>query len=314
MKKTAFIFPGQASQYIGMARGLYGEIPSVARLFDTASDILGFDLADVCFNGPEEKLTQTAYTQPAVFVHSCAIDLILKENDISPGAAAGHSLGEYSALVSAGALSFKTAIKALAVRSKSMQRDCDDNSGTMAAVMGLEFDDITIALAGIPGIVVPANYNSPGQVVIAGEKGAVDYACRILKEKGARKTIPIPVGGAYHSPLMENSSGIMERYINEEMDISSFGFPVYSNVTGFATRDGEEFRKLLSKQILNPVLWYPVMKNMYDDGIRRFVEIGPGRVLQGLAKKSLKATDVEIGGIDTLEQLNGFLSEKVVSA
>jgi [acyl-carrier-protein] S-malonyltransferase len=314
MKKTAFIFPGQASQYVGMARDLHGEIPAVVELFHKASGALGFDLADVCFSGPEEKLTRTAFTQPAVFVHSCAIDLILKENDISPGAAAGHSLGEYSALVSSGALSFETALDAIARRSESMQRDCDENPGTMAAVMGMEFEKVTAALAEVSGTVVPANYNSPGQVVIAGEVSAVDDACRILKEKGAKRAVRIPVGGAYHSPLMEKSSGIMRDHILERMEFSSFGFPVYSNVTGLAIRNGEEFKKALSKQILNPVLWYPALRNMYNDGIRRFVEIGPGRVLQGLVKKSLKEADVEIEGIDTLEQLNNFLSRKAVSA
>lgn len=314
MKKTAFLFPGQASQYVGMAKDLHDEFRSVRSLFERASGVLGFDLADVCFNGPEEKLKQTAYTQPAVFVHSCALDMILRENGNVAQAGAGHSLGEYSALVSAGALSFDDAIQAIARRSSAMQKDCEERPGTMAAVMGLEYEHVSLILKGLPGIVVPANFNSPGQVVIAGEVDAVNEACAGLMEAGAKRAIPIPVGGAYHSPLMERSSEVMKEFIDNGMEFGKFAFPVYSNVVAEPVSDGSEFRRYLKKQISSPVLWYPTIQNIYRDGIRSFVEIGPGKVLQGLLKRSLKDIDIEISGVDTLGEIERLLSEKVHSA
>ena len=263
---------------------------------------------------PEEKLKQTAYTQPAVFVHSCAIDIVLKENGIAPDTAAGHSLGEYSALVCANALSFESAMKAIAVRSSEMQKDCDDNPGAMAAVIGMEFEKIKEVLKDVQGISVPANYNSPGQVVIAGEISAIDDACVRLKEAGAKRAMGIPVGGAYHSPLMDKSSEVMKDYIAEQLIVGEFSFPVYSNVSSEAVDDPERFKVLLSRQISSPVLWYPIIENMYKSGVRRFVEIGPGKVLQGLVKKSIKDSETEYDGIDTFEHLDNFLKEKVVSA
>jgi [acyl-carrier-protein] S-malonyltransferase len=314
MKKTAFLFPGQASQYVGMAKDLYGAFKSVRTLFEKASSVMGFDLADVCFNGPEDKLKQTAYTQPAVFVHSCALDMILRENGVVGQAGAGHSLGEYSALVSAGALSFDAALQAIARRSSAMQRDCDEHPGTMAAVMGLEYEHVELILRGISGIVVPANFNSPGQVVIAGEVDAVNDACAELKEAGAKRAIRIPVGGAYHSPLMGRSSKVMAEFIDNGMEFGNFGFPVYTNAGAEPVSEGSEFKRHLIKQISSPVLWYPTIRNLYRDGIRNFVEIGPGRVLQGLVKRSLKDPEIEISGVDTLEEIDRLLSEKVYSA
>jgi len=307
--KTAFIFPGQASQYVGMGSDLYNEFESVKSMFDTASNILKYDLADVCFNGPEEKLKQTAYTQPAVFLHSTALDSVLKQNNLIPDASAGHSLGEYSALVSARALTFEQAIEAIGVRSRAMQDDCDKVPGTMAAVIGMGYDDIVEKIKNVDGIVVPANYNSDGQVVIAGEVNAVEAACELLKANGAKRAMPIPVGGAYHSPLMANSAEFMSDYIKNKLPLENLSFPVYSNVEAEPESDGGRYINLLAKQIPNPVLWYTILLNMYRDGIRKFVEVGPGKVLQGLVKRSLRKPDIEIHGIDNLEELNSFLGK-----
>ena len=314
MKKTAFLFPGQASQYVGMARDIYEEFDSVRGLFREASEILGFDLADSCFNGPEEKLRQTSHTQPAVFVHSCAVDMILQENGLRVDAAAGHSLGEYSALVSAGALAFDSAMKAIAKRSRAMQEDCEEFPGTMAAVIGLEPEVIRDVLSEIDGVVVPANFNSPGQVVISGGIDAVEDACRRLKEAGARRAMTISVAGAYHSPLMSRSARIMSDFIENDLEFNKFSFPVYANVSGEPVSDGEEFRSLLSRQISSPVLWHQSIQNMYRDGIRCFVEVGPGKVLQGLSKKTFKDPEIEITGADSLQDLETLLSERVQPA
>lgn len=294
---------------MGMAREFYDGYDDIKDLFNIASNILGYDLADVCFNGPEDKLKQTAYTQPAVFVHSCAVDLLLKKEGIIPHAAAGHSLGEYSALVSSGALDFESGIKAVAIRSRAMQEDCDNHPGTMAAIMGLDYDDVVEILKSMTGVVVPANYNSPGQVVIAGETDAVNKACDLLKDKGAKRAVPIPVGGAYHSSLMDTSSVKMRKFIMEDLKLSPFRFPVYSNVSAEPIDDPERYKTLLANQISSPVLWYPILQNMYQDGIRRFIEIGPGKVLQGLIKRSLNFDDIELWGLDNLENLIDFLKE-----
>ncbi len=307
-KKTAFLFPGQGSQYVGMARDLFEEFSSVREIFAEASEILKCDLAEVCFQGPEEKLKQTSFTQPAIFTHSFVIDMILKENFFKPSCAAGHSLGEYTALVSSGTLNFELALKAIARRSTVMQEDCEKQPGTMAAVIGLGYDDLIGALSGADGIVVPANYNSPDQIVISGEKNAVDTAGLKLKEAGARRVMPLTVAGAYHSPLMAGSAEIMREYISQ-MNFGQFEFPVYSNVGAEPVSDGEAFKALLSQQILSPVLWYPTMQNMYRDGIRRFVEIGPGRVLQGMVKRSFEDPEIEILGVDTLDELDQFMNQ-----
>jgi [acyl-carrier-protein] S-malonyltransferase len=308
---TAFLFPGQASQYVGMAKGLYENYDNVKDLFKTASEILDYDLADVCFNGPEDKLKQTAYTQPAVFAHSCALNMLLEKEGITPQAAAGHSLGEYSALVSSDALDLKSGIKAVTIRSRAMQEDCDNHPGTMAAIIGLDYDMVVELLKSAPGIVVPANYNSPGQVVIAGEIEAVNKACDMLKENGAKRALPIPVGGAYHSPLMDSSSGKMRKLIAEDMKFSQFKFPVYSNVNAEAVDEPEKFKPLLANQISSPVLWYPIIQNMYKAGVKRFVEIGPGKVLQGLVKRTLNDDNIEITGVDDLNSLVDFLKENI---
>ncbi|HBC47355.1 MAG TPA: [acyl-carrier-protein] S-malonyltransferase [candidate division Zixibacteria bacterium] len=304
----AFLFPGQGSQYVGMAKDLFEEFSSVSEIFTGASEILKYDLAEVCFTGPEEKLKQTAYTQPAIFVHSFVLDMILKENFIKPSCAAGHSLGEYTALTSSGALSFDQALKAIAKRSAVMQEDCDRQPGAMAAILGLKYDEVVEALGSAEGISVPANYNSPDQIVISGEKNAVDTACAKLKEAGAKRALPLQVAGAYHSPLMTRSAETMRQYISQ-MQFGDFGYPVYSNVGAEPVLDGEAFKELLASQILNPVMWYPILQNMYRDGVRLFVEIGPGKALQGMVKRSFNDPEIEIFGIDTLDDLDQFMNQ-----
>jgi [acyl-carrier-protein] S-malonyltransferase len=304
----AFLFPGQGSQYIGMAKDLAEEFSSVNDVFEQASEILKFDLAEVCFAGPEEKLKQTAYTQPAIFVHSYVLDMILKENFIKPSCAAGHSLGEYTALVSSGALSFEVALKAIAKRSTAMQEDCDKQPGTMAAILGLKYDEIVEALKGLEGIVVPANYNSPDQIVISGEKNAVEIACAKLKVTGAKRALPLQVAGAYHSSLMENSAQTMLQYLTQ-LHFTNLDYPVYSNVSAEPISDGETFKGLLSSQILSPVMWYPILRNMYRDGVRLFVEIGPGKALQGMVKRSFDDPEIEIFGVDSLDDLDQFMNQ-----
>jgi [acyl-carrier-protein] S-malonyltransferase len=309
MKKTAFIFPGQGSQYVGMAKDLYEEFLYVREMFEKASNILKFDLSQICFEGPTEKLKETACTQPAIFLHSCALDMILKEHGIRPDVAAGHSLGEYSALVCSEALDFECGLLAVAKRSSAMQRDCEENSGLMAAVIGIDLEDAFEVTKSIEGTVVPANYNTCGQVVISGEKEAVEQACQKLKESQNIKTVGLSVAGAYHSPLMQRSSEIMKEFILSEIHLNGFKRPVYSNVSAKSIEDGESFKALLIQQITSPVLWYPTLLNMHQDGVRRFVEVGPGKVLQGLVKRSLQDPEIEIYAVDNLDQLDEFINE-----
>ena len=303
----AFLFPGQGSQYVGMAKDICEEFSSVRELFEKASDILKYDLTDVCFSGPDEKLKQTAYTQPAIFVHSCALEMVLRENYVRPSCAAGHSLGEYSALVSARALDFDYALGAIARRSTAMQADCDNSSGTMAAIIGMGYEDIREILRGLEETVVAANYNSPDQTVIAGEKGAVETACARLKENGARRAIMLPVSGAYHSPLMTASSRIMKEYI-DGLIFADFDFPIYPNVSAEPALNGDSYGELLSRQILSPVLWHPTIKNMHRDGVTCFAEIGPGKALQGMVRRSFGDDELEIMGVDTLDDLDHFIN------
>jgi [acyl-carrier-protein] S-malonyltransferase len=307
-KKMAFLFPGQGSQYVGMAKDLFEEFDSVREVFGQAAEILKYDLADVCFAGPEDKLKQTNYTQPAIFVHSFVLEMILKENFFKPSCAGGHSLGEYTALVSAGGLSFDTALGAIARRSNAMNEDCEKQPGAMAAILGMTYDKIIEVLSSIEGNVVPANYNSPDQIVISGEKEPVDAACAKLKEAGAKRALPLQVAGAYHSSLMSNSAEIMRDYISQ-MQFSAFNFPVYSDVGSEPVVDGETFKELLSRQILSPVMWYPIMQNMYRDGVRRFIEIGPGKALQGMVKRLFDDPEIEIIGVDTLDDLDQFMNQ-----
>ncbi len=311
MAKTAFIFPGQASQYVGMAKDLYDSSPDVRNLYEKAAEILGYDLADVSFNGPIEKLTQTAYTQPAILVHSLAVLTDMGEDYGEVGFAAGHSLGEYSALAFAGALSFEDAILAVRERSRAMQAACEAAEGTMAALIGCEGENLEnlIREASKAGIIQPANFNSPGQVAVSGDRKAVEKAIEIAKDFDARKAIPLQVGGAFHSPLMEPArekvAGVLK-----EMAFNDSRIPVVTNVEARGETDSDHLRELLVRQITSPVLWKQSVEYMVENGVERFVEIGPGKVLSGLVKRTARGANID--NVDTVEDLKKF--KELVSA
>ncbi len=313
-KKFAFIFPGQGSQYVGMAKDLYESSSEVKELYAKASEILEYDLTKVCFEGPEELLVQTKYTQPAIFVHSMSLWLFLKKEGILPSFVAGHSLGEYSAAVCAGFFSFDDGLKAVKYRSLLMQKACDKEKGTMAAIIGLSGEKVLdlCKQASNYGIIQPANFNSPDQVAITGDLKGVEKGVELAKEFGARRAMLLSVGGAYHSPLMALAKEGMAEVL-DSVKINPGQVPLIANVTATPTRDPVELKYLLIEQITSSVLWYQSMECLFGQGIRDFVEIGPGKVLQGLLKRSFK--DVNLFGIDKVTDLEQFVKEyKMIKA
>lgn len=289
MGKTAYIFPGQGSQFPGMGKERYDHSPEAKALMEKADAVLGFPLTEILFEGSSEDLRQTNVTQPAIFVVSVAASLGLK----APDMVAGHSLGEFSALTVAGAMGFEDALRLVSARAEAMQRCCERVPGMMAAVIALPDEEIERICAGIPGV-VPANYNSPGQVVISGEEEAVRQACKALKEAGAKRALPLPVSGAFHSPLMEPA----RQELAEAIDRTAFCTPVcpvYQNVDAQPHTDPAEIRHNLLMQLTSPVRWTQTVRNMAADGAASFTEVGPGSVLQGLVRKTIP--DVEIAGV-----------------
>lgn len=286
----AFVFPGQGAQFVGMGKDLYDNVPMAKKMFDEADEILGFKITDIMFAGTDEELKQTRVTQPAIFLHSVIMSKAIGA-DFTPQMVAGHSLGEFSALVAAGALNFEEGLKLVSARAQAMQRACEINPSTMAAVIGLADDEVEKICASIGGVVVPANYNCPGQLVISGSNEAVDAACEALKAAGAKRALKLNVGGAFHSPLMEPAREELKAAI-ERAVINVPVCPVYQNVDAKPHTLPEEIKTNLIAQLTAPVRWTQIVQNMVADGATSFVELGPGSVLQGLIKKIAAGVEV----------------------
>ncbi|MBO5807816.1 MAG: ACP S-malonyltransferase [Bacteroidales bacterium] len=283
--KKAYVFPGQGSQFPGMAKDLYESNALALNMFETANEILGFRITDIMFEGSAEDLKQTKVTQPAIFLHSVIMAECLP--DFAPDMVAGHSLGEFSALAASKALDFEDGLRLVAIRAEAMQKACENVEGAMAAVLALPAEKVEEICAACDGIVVAANYNCEGQIVISGEKAAVEAACAKMKESGARRALPLPVGGAFHSPLMESARAELAEGI-EKTSFKTPVCPVYQNVTALPSTDPEEIKANLLAQLTAPVRWTQSVRNMSADGASEFIEIGPGTVLQGLISKILR--------------------------
>lgn len=296
--KKAYVFPGQGSQFPGMAKELYEGNAKGKELLETANDILGFRITDIMFEGSQEDLKATRVTQPAIFLHSVVLAKCYE--GFRPDMVAGHSLGEFSALAAAEAISFEDALRLVYIRATQMQLCCEKVPGTMAAIVGLPDEKVEEICGSCEGLVIPANYNCGGQVVISGEKAAVEQACAKAKEEGAKRALPLAVSGAFHSPLMEPARIELGKAI-EETKIVSPVCPVYQNVTALPVTDPEEIKKNLLAQLTSPVKWTQSVRNMLADGAGYFMEIGPGTVLQGLVKRISTGTEgITTEGLTTI--------------
>lgn len=292
----AFVFPGQGAQFVGMGKDLYENNDQAKKMFETANEVLGFRITDLMFDGTEEDLKQTKVTQPAVFLHSVILAKALGEA-FNPDMVAGHSLGEFSALTAVGVLPFEQGLQLVETRALAMQRACEITLSTMAAIIGLDDKTIEDVCAQIEGVCVPANYNSPGQVVISGGFEAIEQACARLKEAGAKRALPLKVGGAFHSPLMEPARAELAAAI-EKANFASPMCPIYQNVDALPHTDPSEIKDNLLKQLTAPVRWSHIVTNMAADGMTEAVELGPGNVLQGLVGRTCKS--VAVSGFQSL--------------
>ncbi len=292
----AYVFPGQGAQYPGMGKDLYEKSAMARELFEKANEILGFRITDIMFDGTEEDLRQTKVTQPAIFLHSVLLARTLE--NFQPEMVAGHSLGEFSALVANGALSFEDGLRLVSKRALAMQKACESEPSTMAAIVGLDDEVVEEVCSSIKEIVVPANYNCPGQLVISGSITGIDQACQALTARGAKRALKLFVGGAFHSPLMEPAREELAAAI-ESTPFSNPVCPIYQNVNAAPTSDPEIIKKNLISQLTAPVRWTQTAKNMIEGGATLFTEIGPGKVLQGLIKKTDK--NAEVAGVDSFE-------------
>lgn len=288
----AYVFPGQGAQFVGMGKDLYEHSPLARELFEKANAILGFRITDLMFGGTDEDLRQTKVTQPAIFLHSVILAATLGES-FKPEMVAGHSLGEFSALVAAKALSFEDGLRLVSARALAMQKACEKEPSTMAAILGLDDKKVEEICSGIEEVVVPANYNSPGQLVISGSIRGIDIACEKLKAAGARRALPLKVGGAFHSPLMEPARIELAEAIGNT-HFSQPVCPIYQNATAQRVTDPQQIRDNLIAQLTAPVLWTQITQNMIADGGTEFIEVGPGNVLQGLIAKISK--EVQVSG------------------
>lgn len=286
----AYVFPGQGAQFSGMGLDLYNENDIAKELFNSANTILGFKITEIMFHGSAEDLKQTKVTQPAIFLHSVILAKLMGDS-FNPDMVAGHSLGEFSALVSSGVITFEDGLKLVSKRAIAMQKACDLQESTMAAVLGLEDSIVEKICEEINGIVVAANYNCPGQLVISGEVSAINKACEKLKENGARRALVLPVGGAFHSPLMNPAKEELEKAINNTV-FKKPTCPIYQNVTASAVVDESEIKNNLISQLTSPVRWTHTVQQMIADGAKEFIEVGPGKVLQGLVKKINRESEV----------------------
>ena len=286
----AYIFPGQGAQFRGMGQDLYNTSPRAKELFERANEVLGFSITEVMFNGSDEDLKETKVTQPAIFLHSVILSELLGDS-FKPDMVAGHSLGEFSALVANGVLNFEDGLRLVSKRALAMQQACEMVDSTMAAVLGMEDHLVESICADVEGIVVAANYNCPGQLVISGESRAVEKACEELKARGAKRALLLPVGGAFHSPLMEPAREELAAAI-EATEFKTPLCPIYQNVTTFAVTDPAKIKENLIFQLTAPVKWTQSVQNMIADGATEFIEVGPGKVLQGLVKKIDRSAEV----------------------
>ena len=289
----AYIFPGQGAQYPGMGKELYDSSVTAKKRFQQANKILEFKITDIMFGDNVEALKQTKVTQPAIFLHSSIMSEVMGTN-FQPKMVAGHSLGEFSALVASGVLSFEDGLKLVRERAFAMQEACELSHGTMAAILGLDDKKIELVCKNTPGIVVTANYNCPGQLVISGEKKSIEKACENSVKVGAKRALILPVGGAFHSPLMEPAKKRLSKVI-KTMNFSQPDCPVYQNINGKGTNDPELIKKNLVAQLTSPVLWTQTIQKMIFDGAKEFTEVGPGKVLQGLVKKIDRSVEVLSG-------------------
>jgi [acyl-carrier-protein] S-malonyltransferase len=279
----AYIFPGQGAQFVGMGKELYEQSSEAKSLFEKANEILGFRITDIMFDGTDEDLKQTNVTQPAIFLHSVILAKVLAD-DFRPDMVAGHSLGEFSALVAAQALTFEDGLRLVAARANAMQKACEKQASTMAAILGLEDQVVEKICAQVKEVVVPANYNCPGQLVISGSIAGIDQACELLTQAGAKRALKLNVGGAFHSPLMESARAELQSAI-ESTDISSPICPIYQNIDALPYTDSAIIKTNLIAQLTGAVRWTQTVQNMLANGATSFTEVGPGTVLQGLVKK-----------------------------
>lgn len=305
MKKTAFIFPGQGSQTVGMGKDLYEQYESAKKVYETADNALGYKISDICFNGPDEVLKQTKNTQPAILATSLAcLEVLKSELNIIPAATAGHSLGEYGALYTAGVLTMDEAIKITGKRAELMNEAAENTCGSMAAVLGLSEDTINEGLSELQkeGKISVANYNCPGQTVITGEKELIQKSVELLKSKGAKRVIELAVSGAFHSELMKEAADKFADFV-KNTEFKNVTIPVFENTDAKSVTDGNDIKQRVSKQIYSPVHWTETIQNMINEGITTFIEIGPGKVLAGLNKKiSSEITTYNVYDINSLKE------------